>query len=68
MLDLQSGKNEQAAINVDTGSQDSIEVNLRESCLTFKFMSSCFVTDESGSPDRDFLIGMYRFTALKERV
>lgn len=67
MLYLQARRNKQPTLDIGTESRNSIELNLRESCLACKFMSSCVVMDEIGAADRDDLVGLYRFSALKDR-
>jgi hypothetical protein len=63
---------EEDPFTLDFGSEsldslESVEINLRSSCLACKYVSFCPVVDESASPDTDTLLGSYSFKALKTR-
>ncbi|MHB1867858.1 MAG: hypothetical protein ACYCPP_02830 [Nitrososphaerales archaeon] len=60
-------KEDQFTLSISSESLDSVEINLRSSCLACKYVSFCPVVDESASPDKDTLIGSYNFKALKTR-
>lgn len=44
-----------------------LDINLRSTCLACKFLANCPVAEERSAPDKDVLLGSYRFRALKER-
>ena len=46
---------------------EDIEINLRSSCLACAFAADCAITETRGTPDRDVLLGSYRFLALKDK-
>jgi len=46
---------------------EEIDINLKSSCVACPFVACCNATDERGSPDRDVLVGTYRFLSLKEK-
>lgn len=57
------------SINLDeeSSSRQQLDINLRASCLDCKFLLNCKAVEERSSPDRDALIGLYRFNALTDR-
>lgn len=47
--------------------ESELDINLRSACLACRFLANCPVAEERSTPDRDVLLGSYRFGALKER-
>jgi hypothetical protein len=62
---LQSSEKDQFTLSIGSETLDSVEINLRSSCLACRYISFCPVADESASPDADWRVGRYTFRSLK---